>query len=261
MINGTNDIRKWVIYKITSPSGRQYIGKSQNYKSRIVSYKSLRCNSQPLLYNSFKKYGFDSHKIDVIDTFEGDNRYASGKEIFWIRSCMTHRHKFPNLRGMNMTDGGEGQLGKVASELTRMKQSLAKKGKPPHNKGKKGIQSAWNKGIKGGCPAWNKGVTYSHLSEKERKEKFGKHNVGNSYNKGRVHNPGYAENIRKRMIGVENFKLMKPINQYNSNHELIASFSCQKEAVKKTRFSKSTVFSLIKSGTPGKRTKCYFKYA
>lgn len=41
------------IYKITSPSGRIYIGSSKNIRRRFYSYKNLHCKDQPKLYNSF----------------------------------------------------------------------------------------------------------------------------------------------------------------------------------------------------------------
>lgn len=55
------------IYKITSPSGRIYIGQTINYKKRIYKYKILQCKSQRKLYNSFMKYGFKNHIIELIE--------------------------------------------------------------------------------------------------------------------------------------------------------------------------------------------------
>ena len=43
------------IYKITSPSNKIYIGKSNNINRRFKEYIKLRCKQQPKLYNSFKK--------------------------------------------------------------------------------------------------------------------------------------------------------------------------------------------------------------
>lgn len=54
------------IYKITSPSGKIYIGSSINIKNRLRNYKSLNCKAQPKIYNSLKKYGVDKHKFEII---------------------------------------------------------------------------------------------------------------------------------------------------------------------------------------------------
>lgn len=56
------------IYKITSPSGKIYIGQSINIERRwIKSYKNLQCKSQTRLYNSLKKYGPENHIFEIIE--------------------------------------------------------------------------------------------------------------------------------------------------------------------------------------------------
>lgn len=54
------------IYKITSPSKRVYIGQSINIEGRFAQYKLMNCHKQVRLFNSFKKYGIDSHKFEII---------------------------------------------------------------------------------------------------------------------------------------------------------------------------------------------------
>lgn len=54
------------IYKITSPSGKIYIGQSIDIKKRLRDYKNNKGVKQPKLNNSFLKYGFDAHEIEVI---------------------------------------------------------------------------------------------------------------------------------------------------------------------------------------------------
>ena len=58
------------IYKITSPSGRIYIGQSVNINKRFIAYKNLKCKSQRKLYNSFKKYGYENHVFEIIEECE-----------------------------------------------------------------------------------------------------------------------------------------------------------------------------------------------
>lgn len=48
---------KGVVYKITSPSGKVYIGQTINYKVRYAKYNNLNCKQQLRLYNSFIKNG------------------------------------------------------------------------------------------------------------------------------------------------------------------------------------------------------------
>lgn len=54
------------IYKITSPSGRIYIGQSEDINRRFHQYKKLNCKKQWLLYKSFVKYGVDNHIFEII---------------------------------------------------------------------------------------------------------------------------------------------------------------------------------------------------
>ncbi len=55
------------IYKITSPSGRVYIGQSVNVEKRIKHYKYLHCKKQRRLYNSLIKYGYENHVFEVVE--------------------------------------------------------------------------------------------------------------------------------------------------------------------------------------------------
>ena len=55
------------IYKITSPSGKIYIGESVNINRRKYFYSTFRCKNQVKLYNSLKKYGWDLHVFELIE--------------------------------------------------------------------------------------------------------------------------------------------------------------------------------------------------
>ena len=54
------------IYKITSPSGKVYIGQTIDHERRFKHYKNLKCKQQPRLYKSLLKYGVDNHKFHFI---------------------------------------------------------------------------------------------------------------------------------------------------------------------------------------------------
>lgn len=108
------------IYKITSPSGKIYIGKSIDVKKRIEYYKRGHCKSQTKLYRSLVKYGYDNHKFEIIEEcleVEIDER-----EIFWISffDCFNTKH------GLNLQAGGQGGR---ASDETKIKISLSNTGK------------------------------------------------------------------------------------------------------------------------------------
>ena len=55
------------IYKITSPSGKIYIGQSIDIKKRWKRYANLSgVEGQRRLYRSLKKYGFDNHNFEIL---------------------------------------------------------------------------------------------------------------------------------------------------------------------------------------------------
>ena len=49
------------IYKITSPTGKIYIGQSVNIKNRIRRYKNIDCKSQTKLNSYMLKYVISWH--------------------------------------------------------------------------------------------------------------------------------------------------------------------------------------------------------
>jgi group I intron endonuclease len=56
------------IYKVTSQSGKIYIGQSINIEKRFKSYRNLlHCKKQIKLYNSFLKYGVNNHNFEILE--------------------------------------------------------------------------------------------------------------------------------------------------------------------------------------------------
>lgn len=55
------------VYKITSPSGRVYVGSSKNIEKRFDSYRKGLAIGQVILNRSFVKYGLDAHVFEVIE--------------------------------------------------------------------------------------------------------------------------------------------------------------------------------------------------
>jgi len=55
------------IYKITNPKGKIYIGQSTNVENRKTHYKNYDCKSQPAIYRSLKKYGWEQHLFEIIE--------------------------------------------------------------------------------------------------------------------------------------------------------------------------------------------------
>jgi group I intron endonuclease len=260
-------IANWVIYKITSPSGRIYVGKTMNLPKRLSVYKSESCKEQTLLYHSLKKYGYLNHIFEVVDEFSSNNEFASGKEIFWIRSFMSHRKKWENSdykydRGLNLTDGGDGTLGVVVSEETRKKMSEKKIGKTPHNKGEKMSPEARKylfDGLKRYLDKngpWNKGVKKTE----EQKRKISESKKGSTYNRGRVHTP---ESRKKFLLNLEKAKKFlkneKAVLVFDKNENFLKEYSSIKECSKDLNINRDTI-SFNLRGITKSRKGYIFKY-
>jgi group I intron endonuclease len=116
------------IYKITSPSGKVYIGQTIDIIRRKSKYKRLSCKQQPKIYNSIVKYGWENHIFEVIDKIDYNIHLLNDREIFWIKEYNSFND------GLNLTAGGHS---KEVSEETKEKIRQSKLGRPSPNKGKK----------------------------------------------------------------------------------------------------------------------------
>ncbi len=117
------------IYKITSPSGRIYIGQSWDVNKRFKTYKNLQCKGQTLLYKSLSKYGVENHIFEMIHELPKDVEQSilDTYEILYISQYNSNyiRSGF----GLNLTDGGDkGTKGHKHSQESKEKMRLAKIG-------------------------------------------------------------------------------------------------------------------------------------
>jgi len=77
----------------------------------------------------------------------------------------------------NLTDGGEGGSGRVATAQERSRASAAKKGREFSKEHCTALSNAqkgktpWNKGVKGAQQAWNKGAKFPNSQSEETKRK------------------------------------------------------------------------------------------
>ena len=128
-----------VIYKITNPSGKIYIGKTYDLRKRINCHKcSAKKDKNIILYNSIKKYGWENHKLEVIENLEDE--LLNEREMYWIKELDTYRHENPN--GMNMTKGGDGQRTTWMHDIERRRRASEYFTKNPSFKGKKHTEEA-----------------------------------------------------------------------------------------------------------------------
>lgn len=127
------------IYRITSPSGRIYVGQAKNIKARWRDYYGLYSSviGQTMLYRSLKKYGVEEHAFEVIENCTEQD--LNTRERYW-----QDLHDVLN-GGLNCVLQESGEKRRVFSEETRKKMSEAQIGSKSHLYGKKLTQETRKK--------------------------------------------------------------------------------------------------------------------
>ncbi len=165
------------IYKITSPTGRVYVGQSADIETRFAKYKGLHCKGQRRLYASFEKHGIDLHDFDVIEVVQDINSLTE-RERFWqehysvtgplglncklvTNNCRSGLHSEETRKLMS-----ESAKGKKASESTREKMRRAKLGRK--------------------MPEEQRKAMIGRVQPESQVEKHRKRMIGNAFTKGVV---------------------------------------------------------------------------
>lgn len=157
------------IYKITSPTGKVYIGQSWDIARRKREYNRLSCKKQIKLHASIKKHNWVNHQFDIIVEFPSDVNQEimdNYEKLYWSQYLDL------GFDMMNIKEPGKG--GKLA-QSTKDKISAKAKGRiftedHKRNLSLSHIGSSQNKG---------------RVLTDEHKKKIGESKLGNLYNKGR----------------------------------------------------------------------------
>lgn len=128
------------IYKITSPSGRVYVGQSVDINARFARCRGLHCRGQRRLYLSLKKYGHEAHEFSVIEELPDESGMVD-RERFWqnaydatgpsglnckvvSENCHAGRHSEETRALMSAS-----AMGRKASDEAKIKMSQARLGR------------------------------------------------------------------------------------------------------------------------------------
>ena len=109
-----------VVYVLTSPSGKQYVGQTvQTPRERFRGHKCASWRLPKLLISkAINKYGADNFKIETIEPASGSTDLEN-KEAYWIKTLNTM-----SPHGYNTRDVKKGHF----TEDVRKKISEAKRG-------------------------------------------------------------------------------------------------------------------------------------
>lgn len=200
------------IYKITSPSGRIYIGQSWNIKERIRGYKKAsfiirKERQQPVLVASFNKYGAKNHLFEICHELPPDvsQEVLDTYEIFYWQQYI--------YCGFNMMNVKEPGLGGKLAQSTKDKISISHTGKKLSEEHKKKL-SAFFKGRKNPLSA-HKGEKNPFYGKRHSDETMAKIKESKKGKQSGENNPFYgkkhsAETIKKQ----SDIKKGKPCPEY-----------------------------------------------
>ena len=212
------------IYKITNPNNKIYIGKTYCLRKRINGHKShSKKGFKHILYNSIRKYGWDLHKLEVIEEIE--DGLMNEREMYWIEKFNTYYQSNP--QGMNMTLGGEGQRSSWIKDTKRRKEQsekFSKEGNPFY--GKKHSEETRK--------IMSKSASERNLKDGRKVPEWG------------------VEKGRK--------KVMRPVLCYNSNGEFIKEYESATAAALSCGLSKASQVCEVCSGKRTNASGFVFRY-
>lgn len=223
------------IYKITSPSGKVYIGQTCRPKKRITQYRNLQCKGQPGIYRSLLKYGWNQHVFEVIHELPSDceQSVVNNYEILYYELYLTCGASMLNMMG----PGIGGKMSEQAKEKIRQK-AIGRKHKPDTlikisniSRGKKFSDdhriklSKANKG-KGGRLSFS-GKQHSEATKIKMK----------NAQTGKVFSESHRFNISNAQKGLRN----KQVYQYSLDKKLVKIWGSVKEAGDSLNISKGNI--------------------
>ena len=91
------------IYILTSPSGKQYVGKDRNLPRRAKEHLSGKNPQCRHVHRAIQKYGADAFSVEIIQYPGISDEALNAVERWWIRRLQTL-----SPSGYNLTDGGDG---------------------------------------------------------------------------------------------------------------------------------------------------------
>lgn len=229
------------IYKITSPSGKIYVGQSKNIKRRFDRYKKLQeynLSSQPRLFNSLVKYGVCSHIFEIIEECKFED--LNIRERYW-----QDYYDVLGPKGLNCILTNTNELPKVFSHTTKNKISKNKKGHSMFNE-------EWKMKI-------SKGNT-GKIRNEEQKQKYRENRLGSiqseyfrevmtKIHKNKIVSQETRDKISKSNKGKTITEEHKEIiSQTNKGNSYTKGFKYSEESKNKISQSKSINILCIETG-------------
>lgn len=213
-----------IIYCITSPENKKYIGQSVNWEKRYNDYRNHKCPKQKHLQNALNLYSFKNMKIEILNFANNQDELNKLESYYEIKLDTLSK----NGKGYNIRRCG-GSKGKHSEETKRL-MSIAHSGENGVHYGKKlspehilKLKEAqkgekhWTYGMKPeDHPNFGKTLSdetkdkISQANSGENHPNYGKHlpeehrkNIGLALT-GRILSPEHCRQISERQLGEKN---------------------------------------------------------
>lgn len=226
------------IYKITSPSGKVYIGQTWDLGHR---YRAGISKNQLLLFRSYEKHGEAAHQCEIIMQFDATatQQDLDEWEIYYMK-----KHQLEGVELLNIRDGGS--RGK-AGESTKIKISENKRqwhlDNPERSKKVVTAASLANTGSKRSGETKNKisSALTKHVRTHEHNKSISEVKKGiPSGRKGIKFSEQAIENIR---AGVKNrvMTTLRSVSQYTKDGEFVKLWPSIVSAATELKISKGNI--------------------
>ena len=100
------------IYILTSPSGKQYVGKDSNLPRRVRDHLSGNAPNCRAIHDAIQKYGRDAFSVEIIQYPGISEEALKSVERWWIQRLQTL-----SPSGYNLLEGGDGLTSKESKRI------------------------------------------------------------------------------------------------------------------------------------------------
>ena len=114
------------------------MGKSKDIEKRFTQYRRFQLKKQPILYKSFKKYGWFHHSFEILE--ECSEEIVLEKERYYINEYKQSSMVLNSTQGgvLNGTQGGKGIKKITEEDKIRRSKMMKKRWSDGRFKGRKG---------------------------------------------------------------------------------------------------------------------------
>lgn len=108
-----------IIYKITSPSGKAYVGKTDRTIHDRLKIHVANGSKCPAIKAAIKKYGPDAMMVEILAE-------APSNQLNQLEIAMIRKHQSFGPKGYNLTPGGDDPPLKTPEVAARMRETMSK---------------------------------------------------------------------------------------------------------------------------------------